>query len=73
MSTYALKFSSYVSKYTVYAKMAYQEKTTMSVWRRNLPFVSHIQLSHTINICDSRAVIRYVDVRIRPVVLELQV
>ena len=41
---YALKFSSYVSKYTVYAKMAYRKETAMRVWRRTSPFVSCIQL-----------------------------
>ena len=52
-----LKFSSYASKYTVYAKMAYWKETPMRVWRRN----SHPALTQRIDISDSKAVIQYVE------------
>ena len=41
---YDLKFSNFISKYTVYAKIAYRKETAMHIWGHTSPLVCCIQL-----------------------------
>ena len=59
MSTYDLKFSSYVSKHTVYAKMAYQKDIVMCLEAYFATGILHPALIQKIDMSDSRAVIQY--------------
>ena len=60
--TVNLMFSSYVSEYTIYTRMAYWKETAMRVQSCILPFyILHLALTQKIDISDIKAVVGYVE------------